>query len=216
MNDSEEPKTDPVINLIGHTVAGYFSDVTGRTEPEAGDLDLAFSIHEALIAAGFGDLRALAGIFTEKADTHDSIADRWSKEDREQALIDSGIAAGYRGAAELAAKPLAARLTGPAAVLALHTPVRRYLPHERAGESYLTAEEAFRVHLKDSMRGFESIPRDKPEQMPFFTICKECSRVENAAHDDGYEGQDDGSDLIVVASSWPCATYTAMAGGDSR
>jgi hypothetical protein len=212
MTSNEEPKPDPVIELIGRTVAGYFSDVTGRTEPEAGDFDLAFSVHEALAAAGFGDLRGLAARFVEKAETHDSIADRWAKEDREQALIDSGIAAGYRGAAELTVKPLGTRITGPAAVLALHTPVRRYLPHEGAGESYLHADEAFAVHLKDSMRGFESIPRDKADQMPFFTICKECSRVENAAHDDGYEGVDDGSDLIVYASKWPCATYTVLAG----
>jgi hypothetical protein len=47
---------DPVIDLIGRAVASYFSDVTGRTEPEVGDLDMAFSIHQALIAAAPGTI----------------------------------------------------------------------------------------------------------------------------------------------------------------
>lgn len=220
MNPSKTPRStataDPAIDVISRAVAAYFSDVTGRTEPEAGDLDLAFSIRQALTDAGHDDLRALAGLLNEKAILHDSVADRWSKDDREQALIDSGIAAGYRGGAELALKHLGSRTTGREAVLALHTPIRRYLPKTGSDDSYPTAEAALAEHLKDSMRGFESLPRDRPEQMPFFEICAECSRVENAAHDDGHPGDDDGSELIVVASRWPCATYTALNAADAR
>lgn len=216
-NEAPAPKTDPIVELIGRSVAGYFTDATGRTEPEAGDLDLAFDIRTALTAAGWGDLRSLAGQFTARADTHDSVADRWTSEDREQALIDSGIAAGYRGAAELALKLAAAGGAGLAAVLNLHNPVRRYLPTESATDSYPTAEAALKEHLRDSMRGYESVPRDRAADMPYFEICKECSRVENAAHDDGYGSVDDGSDLIVVSSKWPCATYTAAtAGADAQ
>lgn len=99
-----------------------------------------------------------------------------------------------------------------AAVLTLHAPVRRYLPKTGATDSYPTAEAAFKEHLRDSMRGYESMPLDDVSQVPFFEICKECSRIENAGHDDGYSSVDDGSELIVVASAWPCATYTTMTG----
>lgn len=108
MTTNEDPGTDRIVELIGRTVAAYFTEVTGRTEPEAGDLDLAFDIRSALVNAGWGDLHSLAGTFTARADTHDKVADRWTSEDREQALIDSGIAAGYRGAAELTLKPITA------------------------------------------------------------------------------------------------------------
>ncbi|WP_226761229.1 hypothetical protein [Arthrobacter sp. SO3] len=36
--------------------------------------------------------------------TQDSVDVRWTSEEREEALINSGIAAGYRGTAELALK----------------------------------------------------------------------------------------------------------------
>lgn len=49
-------ETDPVQELVGRTIAGYFTDVTGRTEPESGDLDLAFDIHQALLAAAPGTI----------------------------------------------------------------------------------------------------------------------------------------------------------------
>ena len=218
MTTTEEPGPDPVIDLIGLAVAGYFSDVTGRSEPEAGDLDLAFSVHEALSAAGFGDLRALAASFVDKADTHDRIADRWAKEDREQALIDSGIAAGYRGAAELILKPLGARITGPAAVLALHTPVRRYKASFLDDLTFPTAERALLRNRRDPMRGFESIVLTGLGEVPFIEICGECSRVENSfdqgpdGYPDDHDDEHDGTELSTKASSWPCATYTALAG----
>lgn len=95
--------------LIGRAAAGHLATDAGSTEPKPVDLDLDSTVHAALVAAGRGDLRALANQFTSRADTHDSLAERWSAEDREQALIDSGIAAGYRGAAEMTLKPLPAK-----------------------------------------------------------------------------------------------------------
>lgn len=65
--------------------------------------------------AAWGDLRALADQFAARAAAHDGVADKWTAEDRDQALIDSGIAAGYRGAAEMTLKSLASE---PAATTA--------------------------------------------------------------------------------------------------
>ncbi|MET4143852.1 hypothetical protein [Arthrobacter sp. UYCo732] len=70
--------------------------------------------------APWGDLGFLAEQFTARAAAHDGVADRLATEDSDQALIDSGIAAGYRGAAELAAKhqaSTAATLTARAAAV---------------------------------------------------------------------------------------------------
>lgn len=55
-------------------------------------------------AVDWGDLGALTEQLTTRAAAHDVVADRLTSEDSDQALIDSGIAAGYRGAAELAVK----------------------------------------------------------------------------------------------------------------
>ncbi|MBG0738785.1 hypothetical protein IV500_05045 [Paeniglutamicibacter antarcticus] len=211
---------DPVSNLIGHAVARHFSDATGRTEhePEAGDLDLAFSINRALTAAGWGDLRFLARAFTDKARAHDSIADRWSTEDREQALIDSGTAAGYRGAAELAIKPLGTQPASLSAVLALHSPVRRYQASSLDRITYPTAERAYQMNWNDRMRGYESIALGRAEDAPFIEVCTECSRVENSfdlggdRYPDDHDDEQDGTELSMEASRWPCATYAAIAG----
>lgn len=154
--------SNPVQELIGRTVAGYFSDVTGRTEPEAGDLDLAFNIHQALLAAAPGT-------------------------------------------------------TSP--VLELHRPVRRYqaaLPSDKL--TYPTAERAHQVNLRHSMRGFEAMVMTSPADVPFVEVCAECSRIENSfdqgdyGYADDHDDHQDGTELSMKASAWPCATYAAVAG----
>ncbi|ACL42215.1 hypothetical protein Achl_4264 (plasmid) [Pseudarthrobacter chlorophenolicus A6] len=108
------PETDPVLGIIGRVAAG-------GNEPGPEHLDLAGRIREALASAGWGDLKALATQLTTRAGTHDSAADKWTAEDRDQALIDSGIAAGYRGAAELAARAQVTRHGGSAESIAIKT-----------------------------------------------------------------------------------------------
>lgn len=103
-------------------------------------------------------------------------------------------------------------------VLELHKPLRRYKASFLDKVTYPTAERAFRVHLNDSMRGFESVVIDRVEDVPFIEVCRECSRVENSfdqgedRYTDEHDDDQDGTELSVKASAWPCATYTAMAG----
>lgn len=109
-----------------------------------------------------------------------------------------------------------------AAVLALHTPVRRYQAASNTDTlTYPTAERAHQVNLRHSMRGYEALVMATPDDVPFIEVCGECSRVENAGAEtvNGY-GEDhddaqDGTELSMKASAWPCATYTALnaAGG---
>jgi hypothetical protein len=108
--------------------------------------------------------------------------------------------------------------SGVAAVLALHTPVRRYKAASHADTlTYPTAERAHQVNMRHPMRGFESLVMANPAEVPFIEVCKECSRVENAfeQHGDGYpddhDDEQDGTWLSMNASAWPCATYTALA-----
>lgn len=149
-----------VQELIGRAVAAYFSDVTGRTEPEAGDLDLAFRIHQALLAAAPGTISP---------------------------------------------------------VLKLHHPVRRYKASFRDLVTYPTAERAFQMNCRDSMRGYESIALERPADAPFVEVCAECSRIENSfdqgdyGYNDDHDDHQDGTELSMKASAWPCATYLAVA-----
>lgn len=149
------------MDLIGHTVAAYFSDVTGRTEPEAGDLDVAFSIHQALLAAAPGTISP---------------------------------------------------------VLELHRPVHRYKASFLDKVTYPTAERAYRMNLRDSMRGYESIALGSPAEATFIEVCAECSRIENSfdqggdGYGDDHDDHQDGTELSTEASAWPCATYAAVAG----
>lgn len=53
-------------------------------------------------------LEALAVRCEERAAVFDAVAAGWGPKDREQALGDAGIAAGFRGAAEYAREALAA------------------------------------------------------------------------------------------------------------
>lgn len=106
---------------------------------------------------------------------------------------------------------------GVAAVLALHTPVRRYQAASRTDTlTYPTPERAHQVNLRHSMRGFESLVITSPEDAPFVEVCKECSRVENAfeqhgyGYDDDHDDEQDGTELSMNASAWPCATYGAV------
>jgi hypothetical protein len=111
-----------------------------------------------------------------------------------------------------------------AAVLALHTPVRRYQAASRTDTlTYPTAERALQVNRRHPMRGYEALVMASPAEVPFIEACAECSRIENAsaATVNGYgEPHDDeqhGTELSVEASVWPCATYTAVAAvGGSR
>lgn len=104
-----------------------------------------------------------------------------------------------------------------AAVLALHTPVRRYQAASRLDtHTYPTAERAHQVNARHSMRGFEALVMATPDVVPYIEVCAECSRLENSSaetvngHGDDHDDHQDGSDLSMQASAWPCATYTAL------
>jgi hypothetical protein len=106
-----------------------------------------------------------------------------------------------------------------AAVLALHAPIRRYQAASRTDTlTYPTPERAHQVNLRHSMRGFEALVMASPADAPFVEVCGECSRIENAfeQHGHGYpndhDDEQDGTELSMNASAWPCATYTAIAG----
>lgn len=149
-----------VQELIGRTIAGYFTDVTGRTEPESGDLDLAYDVHQALLANAPGTISP---------------------------------------------------------VLELHRPVRRYQATTRLDQhTYPTAERALQVNARHSLRGYEALVMATPEDVPFIEVCAECSRVENASaeplngYGDEIDDQQDGSELSMTASVWPCRTYQAI------
>lgn len=106
-----------------------------------------------------------------------------------------------------------------AAVLALHAPVRR---HQAASSSdtltYPTAERALLQNRRHPMRGYESLVMASVDDVPFLEVCAECSRVENASAElvngpaDDHDDDQDGTELSMSASAWPCATYTAIAG----
>jgi hypothetical protein len=75
------------------------------------------------------------------------------------------------------------------------------------------------------MRGYESIVLTDADDVPFIEVCGECSRVENSFDqgDDGYpddhddhDDEQEGTELSMKSSAWPCATYTAVAGSGSR
>ncbi|QOT19572.1 hypothetical protein [Paenarthrobacter sp. YJN-5] len=104
-----------------------------------------------------------------------------------------------------------------AAVLALHTPVRRYRAATRLDtHTYPTAERAHQVNTRHSMRGFEALVMATQEDVPFIEVCAECSRVENAStetvngYGEDHDDHQDGTELSMKASVWPCATYTAL------
>lgn len=106
-----------------------------------------------------------------------------------------------------------------AAVLALHTPVRRYQAVTRLDAvTYPTAERAHQVNARHSMRGYEALVMNTPEDVPYIEVCAECSRVENISaetvngYGDHHDDEHDGSELSLKASVWPCPTYTAVAG----
>lgn len=104
--------------------------------------------------------------------------------------------------------------TGLAAILALHAPVRRYKACFLDKVTYPTAERALLQNRRDPMRGYESIVLTGPEDVPFVEVCGECCRVENAFEQYGYpndhDDEQDGTQLSMKASAWPCATYLAM------
>lgn len=106
-----------------------------------------------------------------------------------------------------------------AAVLALHTPVRRYQAACHSDRlTYPTAERALLQNRRHPMRGYEALVMTGPDDVPFLEVCAECSRVENAfeqygaGHPDDHDDEQDGTELSMNASAWPCATYTAIAG----
>lgn len=107
--------------------------------------------------------------------------------------------------------------SGLAAVLTLHTPVRRYQACFTDDLTFPTAEPALLRNRRDPMRGYESIVLAGIDDVPFVEVCAECSRVENAFDQHGYgypddhDDEQDGTELSMKASAWPCATYTAMA-----
>jgi hypothetical protein len=109
--------------------------------------------------------------------------------------------------------------SGLAAVLALHTPVRRYQAASHSDTlTYPTAERALLQNRRHPMRGYEALVMTGPDDVPFLEVCAECSRVENAfeqygaGHPDDHDDEQDGTELSMNASAWPCATYTAIAG----
>ncbi|MGN7149284.1 hypothetical protein ACTHQ6_09870 [Arthrobacter sp. SAFR-179] len=68
-----------------------------------------------------------------------------------------------------------------AAVLALHTPVRRHQAATRLNQHrYPTAERAVQVNARNSLRGYQALVMATPEDVPFMEVCAECSRMENA------------------------------------
>lgn len=107
---------------------------------------------------------------------------------------------------------------GVAAVLALHTPIRRYQASSATDTlTYPSPERALEVNRRHPMRGYEALVMAGVEDVPFFEVCAECSRVENSfdQHGDGYPDDHDdyqnGTELSMNASAWPCATYNALA-----
>lgn len=105
------------------------------------------------------------------------------------------------------------------AVLALHTPVHRYQAASHTDTlTYPTAERALQVNRRHPMRGYESLVMTGVDDVPFLEVCTECSRVENASaetvsgYGDDHDDDQDGTELYMNASAWPCATYTAIAG----
>lgn len=106
-----------------------------------------------------------------------------------------------------------------AAVLALHTPVRRYQAAGRLDTvTYPTAERAQQVNHSHPMRGYETLVMATPEDVPYIEVCAECSRVENISaetvngYGDKHDDHQDGSELSMKASAWPCRTYQAIHG----
>lgn len=106
-----------------------------------------------------------------------------------------------------------------AAVLALHRPVRRYQATTRLDQhTYPTAERAHQVNARHSLRGYEALVMATPDDVPYIEVCAECSRVENASaetingYGDQHDDHQDGSELSMKASAWPCATYQALNG----
>lgn len=104
-----------------------------------------------------------------------------------------------------------------AAVLALHTPVRRYQAASRLDtHTYPTAECAHQINARHSMRGFEALVMATPDDVPYIEVCAECSRLENASagtvngYGDDHDDHQDGTELSMKASAWPCPTYTAL------
>lgn len=110
-----------------------------------------------------------------------------------------------------------------AAVLALHTPVRRYQAASRLDTyTYPTAARAHQVNTRHSMRGYEALVMATPDDVPYIEVCAECSRVENTStetvngYGDDHDDHQDGGELSMVASRWPCATYTALTSTPSQ
>ncbi|HEX9225367.1 MAG TPA: hypothetical protein VF885_01775 [Arthrobacter sp.] len=104
-----------------------------------------------------------------------------------------------------------------AAVLMLHAPVRRYQAASDTDTlTYPTAERALQVNRRHPMRGYESLVMASVDDVPFLEVCAECSRVENASaetvngYGDDIDDDQDGTELSMNASAWPCATYTAL------
>lgn len=110
-----------------------------------------------------------------------------------------------------------------AALLALHTPVRRYQAASNTDTlTYPSPERALQANRRHPMRGFESLVMAGPDEVPFIEVCGECSRLENASagtvngYGDDHDDEHDGSELSMVASAWPCATYTALNAAGAR
>jgi hypothetical protein len=118
-------------------------------------------------------------------------------------------------------------LAQPNDVLALHRIERRYLPDDRHPVSFPTAGTALREHMRIVMSGGRvSAQRVSPDEMPFFEVCKECSRIENdrdseVQRSEGVgvlygknpkRGNDDlfGTRISTAYSAWPCATIRAI------
>ncbi|MDQ1053192.1 hypothetical protein QE394_001120 [Arthrobacter sp. SORGH_AS 212] len=85
------------------------------------------------------------------------------------------------------------------AVLALHTPVKKWEPYAEAGYSFNTREEALRA------AGEEDLGRIAIEEGPqYFEVCKECGRVESD------QLSEIGEEWGYRESLWPCPTVAAV------
>lgn len=100
-------------------------------------------------------------------------------------------------------------------------PVRRHQAATRLNQHrYPTAERAVQVNARNSLRGYEALVMATPADVPFKEVCAECSRMENAfaetvnGYSDEIEDQQDGRELSMTASGWPCAIYQAIYGTD--
>lgn len=109
-----------------------------------------------------------------------------------------------------------------AAVLALHTPMRRYQAASNTDAlTYPTAERALLQNRHNPLRGFEALVMATTDDVPYIEVCVECSRVENASaetvngYGDEHDDHQDGSELSMKASAWPCRTYQIMAGQEA-